>query len=231
MKRLLENFKSFINEENDNSNMVIAIFGPTGTGKTTIKKYFVQKGWREIKSHTTRPERTEELSEDPKQGEYKYYRDPQEFDDLHSRGEMFNVRGYYGHKYGTLAEEFSMAGKSVMMTDLDSVRGLRQVSGMGLGNVSESTTKDVHFIFCKPQRETVERALRTRGKDSEERVDMLPEEIESHMIKVRQLKTDPDFGPRIHEVVCLPKDLDENKIPDQIVNLEKKLSLIARNSG
>ena len=52
-------------ERSNNTGTIVAVFGPTGSGKTYIRDVFVQNGWEKIISHTTR-----KLRDEGESGEY-----------------------------------------------------------------------------------------------------------------------------------------------------------------
>ncbi len=224
--KYVKDWKRYINEQTgeDTSHLIVAIFGASGTGKTTLKKYFISQGWSEVKSTTTRPPRAEEESLSPEESEYRYITDIEDFGRTRAKGELFNVRNYKGHMYGTKIEEFMKPGKSVMMTDIDSIKELRQKVGLGIGNKMAGITKDIRFIHCVPDFETVKKALTARGAESAERIPGLSDEIEHLFTKVRQLKMLPEVRERLYEVVCIPEGLKTQSLPQEVIELEKTLS-------
>jgi len=223
--KYVKDWKRYISEQVENdSHMIVAVFGVSGTGKTTLKRYFISQGWREIKSTTTRSPRSEEEKLTPEESEYRHTTDLEGFGRSRARGKLFNVRNYKGHMYGTEVEEFMKPGKAIMMTDIDSIKELRQKVGFGIGNKMASVTKDMRFIHCIPDFKTVKRALTARGLESEERVPGLQAEIEHVFTKVRQLKMLPEIRERMHEVVCLPEGLENKGTAEEVIRLENLLS-------
>ena len=47
----------------NNSGKIVAFYGSSGSGKSTYKKIFVDRGWKNIKSYTTRQPRGEKDKE------------------------------------------------------------------------------------------------------------------------------------------------------------------------
>ena len=113
MKKLMKEWKLLL-ESATMDNVVVAIFGPTGCGKTTYKNHLTDKGWRHIKSFTTRPPRPLEDSE-------YHFVSPKEYNDMFSRGLLMNTNRYDGHYYGTNVNDFMQTGKSVIITDVTSL--------------------------------------------------------------------------------------------------------------
>ena len=57
MNLLFENWRGFLEESK--SGKIIAILGPSGSGKSRQKNIFKQYGWQELVSLVTRPPRNE----------------------------------------------------------------------------------------------------------------------------------------------------------------------------
>ena len=58
MKSLLGTWRSYLKESNGET--ILAIFGPSGSGKSRQKNIFKENGWNEVVSLVTRPPRGEE---------------------------------------------------------------------------------------------------------------------------------------------------------------------------
>jgi len=109
-------------EEDISQEVIIVIFGPTGSGKSTYKRHFVEHGWNEIKTHTTRPRRSGD------DDEYEFYEGEEGVEKWLARNknkEFINTNMYEGHYYGTDKEAFLEANRSVMLSDVTSAEGLR----------------------------------------------------------------------------------------------------------
>ena len=57
----MEQWRGFMNEGPKDT--IVAFFGPSGSGKSFAKKYFVDQGWREIRTNSTRMPRGPEDKE------------------------------------------------------------------------------------------------------------------------------------------------------------------------
>ena len=101
---------------------IVAFFGPSGSGKSFAKKYFVDQGWREIRTNTTRPPRGAEDKE------YNFWSE-EEFKELMDAGKIVNANEYQGNWYGTHVDDLNEPGSAVMLTDTTSLDGLKQAAG------------------------------------------------------------------------------------------------------
>ena len=139
---------------------IIVIFGPTGSGKSTYKKHFIEKGYREIKTHTTRPPRG------PEDDEYVFY------DKWPGEDQFINTNYYQGHHYGTDPEDFAKPGKAVMLSDIDHAEELR--------DYGESIGKKIILLHAKSWTEDsgeMEASMSQRG--TPERLDVWKQEMET----------------------------------------------------
>ncbi len=162
MKDLIKGWKMSITESSQVRDVLIAIFGPTGCGKTTYKNHLEGRGWRHIKSFTTRPPRPFE------EGEYHFI-SPKEFNDLFVRGLIINANRYDGHYYGTNINDFHQPGKAVIITDISSVSKLHRFA--------EQNGKDIRFMHCAiDDPEEYERRHHQRG--TPDRVALMKREME-----------------------------------------------------
>jgi len=146
---------------------VIVIFGPTGSGKSTYKKHFIEKGYREVKTHTTRPPRG------PEDDEYVFY------DEWPGDDKFINTNYYQGHHYGTDPEDFAKPGKAVMLSDIDHVEELKNY-GAGGESEGEGVGKKIILLHAKSWTEDpgeMEAAMSQR--DTPERLDVWRQETKS----------------------------------------------------
>ncbi len=166
MKELIEEWKYRMSESR-NRDTIIAIFGPTGCGKTTYKNHLESNGWRHIKSFTTRPPRTFEESE-------YHFVSPKEFTDMYSRGLLTNTNQYDGHYYGTNVNDFLQPGNAVIITDVTSISKLHRFA--------EQNGRDIRFMHCAiDDPEEYERRHNERG--TPERVELMKRELEGESFK------------------------------------------------
>ena len=112
MHNLFEGWRRFLEENRQGT--ILAIFGPSGSGKSRQKNIFKSNGWAEIVSFVTRPPRGEE------DVEYEFATEDEwkkEFDE----GNLVNTNEYGGNFYGTKISDLRNADKAIMtgkkMTD------------------------------------------------------------------------------------------------------------------
>ena len=142
---------------------IVAFFGPSGSGKSFAKKYFVDQGWREIRTNSTRPPRG---SEDD---EYNFLSE-EEFEELMDQGKLVNTNKYQGNWYGTHVDDLSQPGSAVMLTDATSLDKLSSVVGDRLTLVytappSAEEMEKRHAERGTPERAAVATAETERDKD------------------------------------------------------------------
>ena len=189
MKELIEEWKYRMSESR-NRDTIIAIFGPTGCGKTTYKNHLTGKGWRHIKSFTTRPPRTFEEKE-------YHFVSPKEFNDLFNRGLMINTNRYDGHYYGTNINDFHQPGKAVIITDISSVSKINRFA--------EQNGRDIRFMHCAiDDPEEYERRHHARG--TPDRVALMKREMENE--NFNRVLSLPGIRQKVYVLYDL-QDLDE----------------------
>ena len=110
--------------ENENSGTVVAIFGPSASGKSVARDVFVNNGWEKIISFTTRPPRPG--STEAENREYEFI-SPENFQDLYDQDRLLNVNlSYAGNSYGNDKEAIRATSNGVMITDKTSVMKLKK---------------------------------------------------------------------------------------------------------
>ena len=98
-------WRAWRNETKTNGT-VVAIFGPTASGKSVARDVFVDQEWDKVVSYTTRPPRPGSTEEED--GEYEFI-SPDEFESLHSQDRLLNVnKSYAGNAYGTDKNKFKL---------------------------------------------------------------------------------------------------------------------------
>jgi len=141
---------------------IVAFFGPSGSGKSHAKKYFVDQGWREIRTNTTRPPRGVEDKE------YNFWSE-EEFKELMDAGKLVNTNEYQGHWYGTHVDDLNEPGSAVMLTDTTSLDKLKQVAGDRLTLVYTAPPSEAEMQKRHAERGTPERiavASAEAGRDT-----------------------------------------------------------------
>ena len=138
----MENWKRFLSEASEGT--VLAIFGPSGSGKSRQKNIFKANGWSEIVSFVTRPPRGEEDVEYEFATEEEWQKEFQE-------GNLINTNQYGGNFYGTKISDFRNANKAILVTDITNVDGSRGDSD--LNEVAEREGKRLILLFSAPPAE------------------------------------------------------------------------------
>ncbi len=138
----MENWKRFLSEASEGT--VLAIFGPSGSGKSRQKNIFKANGWSEIVSFVTRPPRGEEDVEYEFATEEEWQKEFQE-------GNLINTNQYGGNFYGTKISDFRNANKAILVTDITNVDGSRGDSD--LNKVAEREGKRLILLFSAPPAE------------------------------------------------------------------------------
>jgi guanylate kinase len=129
---------------------IVAFFGPSGSGKSFAKKYFVDQGWREIRTNTTRPPRG------PEDKEYNFWSE-EDFKELMDAGKLVNANEYQGNWYGTHVDDLNEPGSAVMLTDTTSLDGLKQAAGDRLTLVHTAPPSSAEMEKRHTKRGTPER--------------------------------------------------------------------------
>lgn len=142
MKNLLESWKDYLNESNGGT--ILAIFGPSGSGKSRQKNIFKQNGWGEIVSFVTRPPRGDT------DAEYEFTTE-EEWKSEFEKGNLLNTNEYAGNFYGTKISDFRNADKTILVTDITNVDGSR--GEQDLNNVARRLGKRLVLIFSAPPAE------------------------------------------------------------------------------
>lgn len=144
----------------DKRGILIVLSGPSGAGKSTVISHLLKhrKDIRFSVSATTRPPRPGEVD-----GVDYFFRTREEFERMIAEDAFLEHAQYVGNRYGTPAapvEENLDAGYNVLL-DIE-VQGAAQVMGKRPDAVS--------IFLCPPSLQELERRLRGRGTDSEEKI-------------------------------------------------------------
>lgn len=136
------------------------ISGPSGVGKSTVLHALLE-GREDLYfsvSATTRPPREGEID-----GVHYWFLSPETFHDWIARGDLLEYAEFVGNFYGTprrYVDEAMEAGRDVIL-DIE-IQGARQVL--------DQRPDVVRIFIAPPSWEELERRLRSRGTDSEEKV-------------------------------------------------------------
>ncbi len=148
--------------------MLLVITGPSGAGKTTLIRAFLERH-PEMKfsvSHTTRPPRPGEVD-----GLDYHFVSEAEFSRLIKKKAFVEWAIVHGYYYGTSKKEFKKSQSVDLVLDID-VQGARQVKELAL--------KEAVFIFIlPPNRESLEKRLLARG-------DLAAEERQRRLQRAKQ---------------------------------------------
>jgi len=188
MKTLLESWKGYLNESNGGT--ILAIFGPSGSGKSRQKNIFKQNGWDEIVSFVTRPPRGDS------DAEYEFTTE-EEWRSEFEKGNLLNTNEYAGNFYGTKISDFRNADKAILVTDITNVDGTR--GEQDLNNVAKREGKKLVLIFSAPpaEKELIRRHQQrldsgeySGPEEFEERVRQAREESDTMQTKVNGLSAE-----------------------------------------
>ena len=205
MKLLFENWRQYLKESK--SGRVIAIFGPSGSGKSRQKNIFKKHGWKELVSLVTRPPRGEE------DVEYEFTTE-EDWLEQNENGELVNTNQYGGNYYGTKLEDFLNAEKAILVTDETSIDGSK--GDKDLKNIAAKHGKELILVFsAPPSEEELEKRHKDRldkgeyksNEEYEERLARAREESENMQEKVF------GFGEDVHIVY---NDEDAEKIIEEL---------------
>jgi len=139
MTLTLERWKRFLKESEKDT--IVAIFGPSGSGKSRQKNVFKRHGWHEIVSYVTRPPRSEEDIE------YEFAPE-EEWIKERRKGNLINTNQYGGNFYGTKISDFRNAKKAVLVTDISNINDSR--GPFDLKKVADKEGKRLILVFSAP---------------------------------------------------------------------------------
>jgi len=173
MKFLLENWRRFLKEAKGGK--IIAIFGPSGSGKSRQKNVFKNHGWQEITSLVTRPPRNET------DAEYEFTTE-EDWLEKYNNKELINTNKYGENYYGTKLEDFLGADKAILVTDETNIDGSRGEND--LKTVAAKYGKELILVFSSPpDEEELERRHKKRLEKGEYKSE---EEFEARFSKAKE---------------------------------------------
>ena len=208
MKLLFENWRRYLNEAQGET--VVAIFGPTASGKSTVRDIFVENGWKKVTSFTTRVPRGG--TEEERTGEYKFT-DKETFDEMLANEELMNVNSYKGQQYGIDKEQIrSHAPYQVLVTDRTSIDRLRQeIKELAKNIVFVYVTSPDKQLLALRQRERLE-----QGQISAEEYDKRLEELK------KEIEAEPDLVQNAEYVIEEPtKEDTQDRARDLALELKR----------
>ncbi|OGP76064.1 MAG: guanylate kinase [Deltaproteobacteria bacterium RBG_19FT_COMBO_60_16] len=140
---------------------VFVISAPSGSGKTTICRYLLQRveGLELSISYTTRPRKPGETD-----GKDYFFINEEKFDSMLILKEFLEYASVYGNRYGT-----SRAGvRSIVSRGVDAVL---EIDVQGGAKVKETLPEAILVGIFPPDWETLARRLTGRGRDSREEME------------------------------------------------------------
>ena len=174
-------WKKFVLETKTNGT-IVAIYGPSASGKSVARDIFVDNGWEKIVSYTTRPPRS---AAEEEAGEYDFI-SKDEFDNLLNKERLINVNLFYADKsYGIDIRKIAESKRAVMITDKSSVFMLKNsLEEMGKKVVLVYVTAPPQELMRR-QRARLEKGEYTDPQELEARLKELEKEIKSE-IKIKE---------------------------------------------
>ncbi|NJM97366.1 MAG: guanylate kinase [Phormidesmis sp. RL_2_1] len=145
---------------NINTGQLIVIAGPSGVGKGTLLKHFLE-GHRDLQvsiSATTRQPRPGEVN-----GQHYYFLSKQQFDAMIADNALLEWAEFAGNCYGTPKAPIISAiaqGKRVIL----------EIELIGARQVRKSFPQAKQIFVLPPSRDILEKRIRRRGQDSEEAI-------------------------------------------------------------
>lgn len=144
-------------------NLILVLFGPSGCGKSMYKKFFVENGWINVESTTSRPKRSKE------EDEYKFVSKKQ-WMTLFKSGKLINVNEYHGQYYGVESRLlFHELGPKVVISDITSLSELRRLAKI--------MDKQLFIAYCAPPENFNVLRKRHEERGTPERINVAYKEI------------------------------------------------------
>ena len=190
------------------THFIIIISGPSGVGKSTITKMILNK-YTNIKlsiSATTRNPRDGEI-----EGVSYYFISHDDFDLKVKNEEFFEYARHYGNSYGTLKSEIDKDIKNNdILLDID-WKGKNQV----LEKIKDKSEILTIFIL-PPSIEELEKRLRDRKTDSEEKIKMRLDDVKNtinHAKEYEYTVINDDINKVFNEICSI---IDNKRLENKI---------------
>ncbi|MFV0380169.1 MAG: guanylate kinase [Anaerorhabdus sp.] len=180
-----------------NKGLLVVLSGPSGVGKGTVLKYFIDKPELKLAysiSVTTRKKRPGEV-----EGKNYFFVSKEKFDNAVKNGEMLEYAEFVGNYYGTplsCVEELRSAGKNVLL----------EIEVQGCTQVKNKCSDAITIFLAPPNMEELERRIRGRNTEPEEIVQQRLEKANREMEMLREYKyvvcnEDPELAAEIISVI------------------------------
>jgi|1_EtaG_2_1085319.scaffolds.fasta_scaffold03532_4 guanylate kinase len=209
MKTLFESWRRYLMKEG-RGEVVVALLGPTGAGKSMVRDIFVESGWQKLTSYTTRQPRRG--TEEERNQEYKFV-DSNKFEEL--RDGLINVNTYKGDEYGISKEQIrNPAPYQVMITDRTSIGSLR--------NEIESLGKNIVFVYVTHPDKQV---LALNQKERLAQGQITQEEYEERLGELRnEIKEEPNITKSVNYVIMQPSREEAEEETRQLASELKRVT-------
>tara|TARA_R110000824_G_scaffold185997_20_gene367214 strand:- start:1665 stop:2303 length:639 start_codon:yes stop_codon:yes gene_type:complete len=179
-------WKAFLTE-NNSSGVIVAIFGPTASGKSVARDIFVDNGWSKIVSYTTRAPRPG--SDEIKKQEYEFI-SPEEFTEFYDNDQLINVNlAYAGSSYGNDKETLQATQRGVLITDKSSILRLKkELRDLGKKVIVVYVTADPSELANRQTRRKV-----SGEYESDEQLGARMAELEKELAKDNKVQSLADY--------------------------------------
>ena len=139
-------------------NTLVILSAPSGVGKTTVTKRFLQKhfGWKQVITCTTRPPRKGELDGI----DYRFLNESS-FEKLVISDKFLEYSVVYGEFYGTLMSDI----KSIWESGHDAIL---VIDTHGKETVKAKIPHAITVFLLPPSNDEIERRLRSRNSDKDD---------------------------------------------------------------
>ena len=191
-------------KESKYNGVIVAIYGPTSSGKSVARDVFVQEGWDKLVSYTTRPPRPGALEE--RAHEYDFV-SPEEFSELNDGNMLMNVNlSYAGNSYGTDKKRVKETKRGIMITDKTSIPKLKKEM--------EALGKRVVTVYVTAPPETLlerqAKRLKTGEYEDQQQMQMRMTELEKEIEREQKIISMADYvimEDDIPQTIAKAKDL------------------------